>query len=700
MARIENTISLRDSCSGTLDRIARRMAGLTNSMYRASSSLDHLGFRMSGFGNLMRSTFGQFTLANIASNAIINLVDRIREIPGAIAQASDSFMQMESRLGLVADKFGANTESMLNKVYQSTIRARGGFEDTMSTISRLGLTTGDTFKSTDELVQFAETMNKAFAITGTTGAEKSGALLQMAQGLGSGLLQGDELRSLRENAPMICQKIAEYMKVPTGALKDLGAEGEITADIVKNAVLNATNEINHNFNKMPRTWEQNMQMIKNAGTMAFKGVYEQINKIANSEAVQKLTDNIIDGMETAGQVIAGMINEVRYLGGVFAKYKDFVIPVVSAFSAALVVANGQLLINAGRLALAAANGVLHAAASAMETASIIALTFAQEGLNAALALCPITWILYGIIALVGAFYLAVAAVNHFAGTSFSATGIIFGAFAMLGAAIWNIVAYIYNIFAIAFEGIINSGKNSAYAVKKYYANMAMLFLNFCISMTKGWDNFATSMANAVIQAVNIAIRAWNKFVSILPEKIRTKLEIGTGGISGNAISKISSITGTLENYKKRVNDWVGKEPEDYINIKKAPIIPLGDAYKFGYQKGASLFGGNGKKGGGQDGDKKGQRGAPFDGNGGSGKGKDKGVRVNGGHLDDNQQVKIAEESMKILLDLARREVQLNYQQITPQVNVTFGDVHETANVDKVLSAVEQKIVDIYESNLH
>ncbi|MEG0431060.1 MAG: tape measure protein [Anaerovoracaceae bacterium] len=695
--KVLSTGSNFKSTSTEANNLGNKLSGLSAKLKKASSDSGNLGSQLSGLGSIARSSFAQFTAANIAANAIMNLAEKIASIPQGLINASDSFASMQARLQLVSEQFGTTTEQTMNKIYQSSIRSRGEINSMTNIIAKLGLTTGEVFGNTDEIVQFGETMNKAFALSGATQTEKSNALNQMAQALGSGVLQGDELRSIRENAPLIFREIAKYMGVPAGAIKELAAEGEVTADIVKNAVLSATEEINNKFNTLPRTWEQNMITIKNAGVMAFANVYRQISKIANSEFMSEFAENIVVGMKITGNAIASVINEVRYLGGIFAQYGDIIKPIILTIVASLGIMAARFVATG---IAAVAMSVSHTVATIAQTAAIIGLEAAQYGLNAALALCPLTWILYGIVAIIGVFYLAVAAVNHFAGTSVSATGIILGVFASLGSVIWNIVARIYNVWAIFFEFIINSGHNAGYATKMIFINMATTFLDACIAMTKGWDGFATSMANAIIQAVNIAIRSWNNLVSILPDKIKTKLEIGGGGTESNMIGQIKSVTGAMQAARAGLVASAGKPPIDYRKVDRMQEVGMVEAYQLGYGYGEKIV--NKVAGLKDEADKLTQgglkKGAPFSGE--LDKDKPKKVKVKGGKLDKDQKVEIAEENLKILTDLARREAQLNYQHITPEFSIVFnGDIKETVDVGNVMDIVEQRVIDIYEGNL-
>ena len=347
--------------------------------------------------------------------------------------------------------------------------------------------------------------------------------------------------------------------------------------------------------------------------------------------------------------------------------------------------------------------IAHTIASWAETAAIIALTIAQEGLNAALAMCPLTWIIIGIIILIAVFYAAVAAVNHFAGTSISATGIVAGVFTALGAHVYNVIAYMWNVVASFVEFFANVFTHPVYSVKKLFVNLANNVLDMCISMTGGFDGVATNLANAFIKGANLAIKAVNWIVEAL-NKI-PGVNIG----KASEFAQVGSITSSLKGVKRNLNNWLGDAPSGYWTAPKMQMKSIGGAFNTGYNWGKNLSGKfdlgsmlNNK-------DKVSQpkipdlnawnkaqgpgtlsMAAPKD--KGSGKGlKGLGKHAKGAkdHLKNiDDKIDISNEHLEMLRDLAQQESIQNFTTLSPSVNIQTGDIKEEADINKIISKIE------------
>jgi tape measure domain-containing protein len=457
-----------------IDAAARSTAtGLDMASSSAGNLKNNINNISGGFGKIrevMASTFGKFTLASIAIMAITQVVALLTQAAGKLTNLSDEYSGIVARIKLITAS-AEEAAAMNDQIYYSALRARGSYSGMADAVSKIGLTAKEAFPDPKAIVPFVENIQKLFTVGGTGIEQQKDAMLQLTQALGSGKLQGDEFRSIAEAAPMIEQIVARYMGVTQGELKQLSTDGQITAEIMKNAILGATDEINAKFADMPVTWGQIWQNMQTVAFRAFIPVFNQLSAIANSPAAKQFGETMERGFIAAGMAIAGIINNARWLAGVFQENEVVITPIVWGFVAVLAVANMSLIQAGISATVAAAASAAHAIASAGETAAILALILAQDGLNAAFAACPLTWILYGIVAVVVVFYLAVAAVNHFAGTSLSATGLIFGAFMWLFAGIWNIVAFTVNIFMAFAEFFVNVWKDPLAAVHNLFASI-------------------------------------------------------------------------------------------------------------------------------------------------------------------------------------------------------------------------------------
>ena len=194
---------------------------------------------------------------------------------------SDGLVSTRARLDRMNDGL-QTTQQLETMIYQSAQRSRGNFMDTMGLVSQLGTMAGSAFGNTKEIVQFAEQLNKQLALSGASGQAAQAAILQLEQGLASGVLRGDELNSVMEQAPAIARSIADYLQVDMGKLREMGAQGQITAAIVKNAMFAAAAETNAEFAKTPMTWAQVWTVASNAAIRALDPLLSAINWVANN----------------------------------------------------------------------------------------------------------------------------------------------------------------------------------------------------------------------------------------------------------------------------------------------------------------------------------------------------------------------------------------------------------------------------------
>lgn len=428
---------------------------------------------------------------------------------------SDQLTSTTARLNLMNDGL-QTTQDLQNMIYLSAERARGSYQATADAVSKLGLMAGDAFGSSEEIIAFMEQVNKQFTIAGTEAAGIDAAMLQLTQAMGSGVLRGEEYNSILEQAPNIIQAIADYMEVPKGQLKDMAAEGLITADIVKAAMFAAADDTNAKFESMPKTFSQIWTSFQNTALMAFQPVLQRMNEIANSEAFQEFVNNAIEGLSMVAGIALEIFDLLVGVAGAVADNWSWLSPIIYGVAAALAVYYGWLLLTKGaEMAMAAVHGIvavakgIMAAATMLVTGATWAETTAQYGLNAAMYACPIVWIIILIIALIALFYAAVAAVNKFAGTSVSATGIICGAFmvalAFIGnifVALWNLVVdvfvLIYNLVATVANFIGNVFTDPIGAVCRLFFDLADTVLGILQALASAIDAiFGSNLAGSV-----------------------------------------------------------------------------------------------------------------------------------------------------------------------------------------------------------
>ena len=427
---------------------------------------------------------------------------------GKILNMSDELTQTTSRLDLMNNSFNeingtANeTSELVNMVYAAAQDARGSLDGMASVVARFGNNARDAFGNSEEVVAFADLVQKQMTIAGASTQEAANAELQLSQALGSGVLRGDELNSIFEQAPNLIQNIADYMDAPIGQIRDMAADGEITADIVKAAIFSAADDINAKFDEMPMTWGQIWQSMQNTAVMAFQPVLQRLNGMANSDAVQGFVNGAIEAMATVANIVLNIFDLVGSVAGFVADHWSMISPIVYGVIAALAVYGAYLAITKGLELASAAAGVVHAVAmfakigiTAALTGSTMAATAAQMGYNGALYACPIVWIIILIIALIAIIYAAVAAVNHFAGTTKSATGLICGAFA-------TALAFIGNLFIGAVNTIIGIGVTLWNLIANFVNAFALIFNN----PIAGIEALFLSLFNFIVEVIESAAR--------------------------------------------------------------------------------------------------------------------------------------------------------------------------------------------------
>lgn len=374
---------------------------------------------------------------------------------------SDELASARAKLDMMND--GVRTTGELqNMIYQSAERSRGSYLDMVNSVAKLGNLAKDAFGSTEEVVAFSEQLNKQFIIAGASTSEIQNATLQLTQALASGVLRGDELNSIFEQAPTIIQSIADYMNVPIGQIRELASEGKITADIVKNAMFAAADDTNAKFESMPKTFEQIGQSIQNTAIMAFEPVLTRLNEIANSQEFEEFIDSLCQGIAFLGSVAVEVFDLLVKAGSFVADSWWILGPIIYGVAAALLLYTAALkgynavqkISNLLR-AVAEIREKAHAASLALESKATFMATASQYGFNAALLACPITWIIIAIIALIAILTAVIIKMNQFSDESVSAVEKVCGAFAVAGAFIGNVFISAINLIIEKFVTLWN-----------------------------------------------------------------------------------------------------------------------------------------------------------------------------------------------------------------------------------------------------
>ena len=413
------------------------------------------------------------------TNAADGLLGKVKGIvatlaAGAGAKAllglSDKLTSTTARLNFIVDD-GGTVDELEQKIMASAQRSRAAYLDTASAIASMGANAGSAFSDNDELIAFMEQVNKQFVIGGATAEGQSAAMLQLTQAMAAGALRGEELNSILENAPGIARAIESYMGIAEGSIKSYAEQGAITAEVVKNALLSAAEDTydemgnliegtNSKFESMPKTWAQIWIGMQNTALAAFNPILTKLNQVANSAQFNTVINGAISGLTALATVATGVLD------------------ILIAYNAVALITNGINTAAAAIDAVRAARLAMTTVATGAQTTATFAQTAAQYGLNAALAACPITWIVVLVIALVAAIYAACSAIAKFTGIANSGFGVICGGinvvvqfFVNLGLTIANIALGIWNALGACAQNIGIAFSNVISGVQAWFYNL-------------------------------------------------------------------------------------------------------------------------------------------------------------------------------------------------------------------------------------
>lgn len=481
----------------------------------------------------------------------------------------EKVVDLSDQWALTAEKLNRVNEGlytaadMQDMVYQSAQRSGSAYEKMAEAVSKLG--SENVTSNGGEASAFAEQIRKQFALAGAEKVDAS--MVNLANALSDGILSGEEYKEVLGEAPNIVQSIADYMSLPQAQLQSMAETGKISAEIVKSAMFAAAEETNAEFARLPQTFSQIWTIFKNAALTAFSPVLQKMSEIASSEGFQTVVGSIVNGISIIGGAVSGIVDVLSGIADVVINSWSMIEPVLwgiitalGFYSFALEAYNAVQKISNMLTGIASFKNKVHAASAMMESGATFAATAAQHGFNAALLACPITWIILMVIALVAAFYAVVAAVNHFAGTSISATGVICGAFMAAAAFIGNL-----------FLGLYNSGVDVLTAIWNFIAAFANFFANV-------FRDPIGAVARLFFDLVDGAIS--------LLQTLATAMDTIFG----------SNLSGTLQGWRDELSGWVenkfDKGEEIMEKVKAGDYyldrIKYSDAYNKGYNFGEGI----------------------------------------------------------------------------------------------------------------
>lgn len=512
-----------NSARVSIDMANAELAEMTNNLNGASNKQDKLNKEIQEGCNNMDSL----------GDSVVGMVGAYAGFKGLgmLVELSDEMSQIEARLGNIV-RAEETVEELQDKIFASAQRSRAEYQGMLDVVSKLGTQASKAFGSNDEIIAFAEILNKGFVLGGADPTAQAAAMYQLTQAMSSGRLQGDEYRSIIENAPLLAQAIEDYMRNvqgATGSMKEWAAEGLLTADVIKAAVFSASDEINAKFESMPMTWGQVWTGITNKLITATQPLLDLISLLAQNWSV---LEPIVVGLTTALGLYIGALVLYKTITG----------------AAALISA-------------------VQAAATMMQSGATLGATAAQYGFNAALLACPLTWIILLIIAVIAIIYAVIAAINKVTGKTISATGIIVGV-------LMTALAFVWNLF-VAF------------------IDLMLGMVNFLINP---WIAFANFFGNLFNDPIGSIIRLFGDMADNILGILETIAKAIDKIFGSNLGGIVSGWRGTLnqkvEDFANEHGNGTYEKIVDELNLDSSSLglerWNYGDAWDYGYQMGEGI----------------------------------------------------------------------------------------------------------------
>lgn len=474
-----------------------------------------------------------------------------------ILETSDEMVSIGARLDMIKSK-GETVEEIQEKIFQSAQRSRGSYNDTADAIGKMGIMAKDSFSSTDELVAFMEQINKQFVIAGTAPEGIKAGMLQLTQAMASGVLRGEELNSIFEQAPTIIQSIATYLNKPIGEIRNLAKEGKITADVVKNAMFYTAEETDKRFNNMPKTFGQIKTAMANEAQKVFQPVLQQINQLMNDEKFMTFANNIMNSVSIIARFTTTAFNSLIGLANIVADYWGVLAPIIGAVTTALLLYKTAVVLATAKTWLLNIATGAKTVIDALSAGATMQQALAQVFSNNAILASPITWYILLVIALIAVIMAVCAWIAKATGIAESAFGVITGSFMGMLALSANMVIGFINGVIQALNFLISP-----------FVSIVEWIVN---AFNGGFDNIGDALLNLLGKMIN-------HFLSFA--KIITPI--------------IDAIFGTewtkkIDNLKSNINDW-GKNDKAKTYKVEIPTLKrfnYKDAFKVGAEWGDKI----------------------------------------------------------------------------------------------------------------
>lgn len=673
----------------TINSTRNSLISTNETLRQTQTEFDHTGVRGTNAFNKM-------------TNALRNYITTYGIAMGArwLLKTSDEMSMINAKMNMI-NNTALNTVELNKLIFSTAQDARAGYAEMANTITRIRMNAGGVFKDTLEAVQFASVLNKQFKIAGATLEETNAATLQLTQALGSGVLRGDELNSVFEAAPTLLQAVADYMNVPVEKMRRLAKEGELTADVIKNALLDprTINKVNEQFSELPLTWQDLWVRATNNVKLGLMETNDLLSNFANSDGMLDFVDNLVGMTQAISTFMAMALMGLANIANFVYENWSMIAPVLTTVLALFALYKGELIVmKALEMAHALRTNAV-VIAKQLWTVATTGQTNAQLALNTALYSCPLTWYVAMIMLVVGAFFLLIAIINKVTGANISAVGVIIGVWYAAGAIIRNIFILIMNTAMLVGTFIINM----FIAVATGVQNSFIAIQNAGISTANALGDIFDKAGNMIFEGI-----AWgcNKAIDMINSVINL-----ANKIPGVNISTVGHVTPKAVHHTKASK--IPYKKANYLSASKIPYESISGAYNNGYNIGKDFLN-FGKK---QDDTNKTlqdylnkyNNGNVLNPNNVGGAGNSGNVGKNTKDTANNtaqilEELKATGENIEYLRDLAEREVINRYTTAEIKIDMTNNNnINSDMDVDGVMRKIADKLseeLDISEEGVH
>lgn len=264
----------------------------------------------------------------------------------AFVETADDMALIQARLANIKDET-MSLQEVQQAVYESAQRSRGEYMMTADVVSKLGAQAKQAFGNTNELIQFSEQLNKIFTISGTDPEGVRSVMYNLTQAMATGVLRGQDLNAVMTNTPRILEEVAKYLDTDISQIRKLAEEGKISADVIKNALLQSAEEINEEFGKMPMTVHQAGILIKNYFIKAMEPAYAKLTELVNSDKFQVFVENAMQYASMFANAIVvvmdGLISIANWASDNWDSIEAGILSLISVYTIWTVVTQIQIL---------------------------------------------------------------------------------------------------------------------------------------------------------------------------------------------------------------------------------------------------------------------------------------------------------------------------------------------------------------------